>query len=124
VSLRVVLRLNVRGGSGTPAEFFQYLQSVKDALERAEQLGAGPRSKVHYTVNEGGEPVMTIDLPEKLSEARVPRPKEVVRTKAQQAVADRRATRQAAVEAGEAVPGHEPPIVKGGKVLRKRKRPQ
>lgn len=124
MSHRVVMRFNVKVLDTGAADYYQYLETLETAIAQAKQLGAGPRAKVHQMDTVDGETALVIELPERLAEARVARPRPVVRTKAQQAIADRREARDAALRDGEQVPGHEPPLAKRGKVLKKRRKPR
>jgi hypothetical protein len=107
VSCRVVMRLT---------KWSQNIHTVREFLEQAEKLGAGPRAKMVYAVDSDGHPCLYVDLPAGAAEAleKSQRPKEP--TKAQKAVTEQLETRRKAVKAGEKVPGHVPPAVKARKV--------
>lgn len=115
MSQRVVMHLT---------QWSQNIQTVQEFLNYALEAGAGPRSKVVYAVDADGRPCFYVDLPAGAAEAMKRRTRTKEPTKAQKAVREQLEARQAAVEAGERVSGHVPPVAKGGKVLRvKRRKP-
>lgn len=120
MSRRVVLRLNVKELEDGKVDFFQYLETLEEGLAQARELGAGPRAKVRFKRHPDIGPVLVVELPASATAALERKERPPVLTKTQQAVRDRREARQAAIAAGEQVPGHEPPVVR--KRLKKRKK--
>lgn len=108
---RVVLRLN---------EHTQHFGTVEQFLADAKELGAGPRAKVVYAHHPEVGPVLIVELPASAAVALERKERPPALTKTQQAVKDQRESRNAAIAAGEQVPGHEPPVVRK-KRLKKRK---
>lgn len=111
MSRRVVLRLT---------EHSHNLGTVEEFLAKARDLGAGPRAKVLYQTHPDVGPVLVVELPASAAAVLERKERPPVLTKTQQAVKDRREARQAAIAAGQTVPGHEPPVVR--KRLKKRKK--
>lgn len=110
---RVVLRLT---------KYTMNSASLRKFLDTAEELGLGPRGLIEYALDSKGCPCLVAELPDRAAEAltRVRRPK--TPTKAQEAVRGQLEARRDAVRSGTAVPGHVPPVAKGGRVLRTRKK--
>lgn len=97
------------------------LGSLKTFIENAENLGVGPRAKVQYAVNAEGVPVLYVVLPPRAADAVLRAAAGRKPTKAQEAVREQLQARREAVRAGEKVPGHMPPVAKGGRKLKVRK---
>lgn len=110
---RVVLRLNKH--TMNPA-------SLRKFLDTLEELGVGPRGEIYYARGANGDGLLVAELPERAAEAldRASRPQ--APTKAREAVRGQLQARQEAVKAGGPVPGHVPPVAKGGRVLRTRRK--
>jgi len=111
---RVVLRLN---------KYTMTAASMRGFLDTAEKLGFPPRGLIVYMQNAAGEPCLVAELPDRAAEAleRAKRPREP--TKARRAVTEQLQARAEAVKSGSTVPGHVPPVAKGGRVLKTRKKP-
>lgn len=96
--------------------------SLRKFLDTIEELGLGPRGKIELRRDDKGEWCLVAELPERAAEAleRASRPE--TPTKAQQAVRGQLRERREAVKAGGPVPGHVPPVAKGGRVLKTRRK--
>lgn len=109
MSRRVVMRLT---------EFSGTVKDAADFFDYVKELGCGPRSRFQYQVDKDGHACLVVELPEGAAKVLERKQAPPVRTRTQQAVHDRLATRKAAVAAGEPVLGHEEPI----KRLKRRKK--
>jgi hypothetical protein len=110
---RVVIRLN---------KYSMTVGSFEEFLKNCKENGLGPRGKIEYRVDPEGNVCLVAELPERAVESltRSRTPKEP--TKARKAVRGQLQARQEAVRSGRPVPGHVPAVVKGGKVLKTRKK--
>lgn len=110
---RVVVRLT---------EWTLSVASLKVFLQKCEDLGVGPRGKVHYAVDDNQVPCFYVELPERAADALLRAAAGPRATKAQQAVSGQLTARKEAVSSGQKVPGHVPAVARGGKVLKTRKK--
>lgn len=94
-------------------------------VDQGRAVGLGTRSKVQFAVDANGVPCLFVELPERAAEALARSAAGPKTTKAQEAVSGQLRARKEAVQTGEPVPGHVPPVVKHGRVLKtgKKKKP-
>lgn len=113
MGVRIVLRLN---------EYTMNEQSFQEFLDKARELGLRRRDPIVYALDHEGRACLVAELAERPVEALVRKVRPKQPTKAQAAVSDQLQGRHAAVQSGQPVPGHVPPVAKRGKVLKTRKK--